>query len=587
MIKLQVVEIQNLASKLNTFRLVQLEIARKHSKNAFDRIVNAPSLLIILIGSIATASTFEVALNTNTLWAAFITLGIQTIAIIFFFIEPKVDHITTRLLLLSYLVFYAIIMFTQTDGSPFPLYWVFTFILFAFVGSGGAESFVWIGAHFSILLGGIARHEVFYEPKLGSSEIRIFIYGYALVTAFAFMLDYAAKLTAKRAYEQNRELEETNARYDVILNSIGDGLIATDARGIVEFANKEACSLLKINRQDIVGQPLTAVVLAKNMDGELIPHKERIITKVLATGKSISLSASSKQKQMFMQGNGEEFLVGMIVSPVKVLGQLRGAIMLFHDISIDDQIDRAKSEFVSLASHQLRTPLNVVSWYVEKMLSERKGPLNDKQKEYLSEVATNNERMIRLVSDLLNVSRVELGRVKLKYERVDLNNLITPLVKEIEPIIEQKNLVLSQEIEIENGIFERSDESVITVIIQNLLSNAIKYTKDHGSITLRVQEKFDGIPLPEHLWDRAIPSHPGVFISVKDSGIGIPKDQQAKIFSKLFRADNVQSLDVSGTGLGLYVTQSFAEALGGSIWFESIEDVGTTFYAFLPYESGK
>ena len=244
-------------------------------------------------------------------------------------------------------------------------------------------------------------------------------------------------------------------------------------------------------------------------------------------------------------------------------------------------MDRAKSEFVSLASHQLRTPLNVVSWYLEKLLSKRKGALNEKQEEYLHEVSTNNDRMIRLVSDLLNVSRVELGRVKLKNEQVDIRPIAKVLIKEIEPLAEQKQINFSNNIQISDGIFKQSDESIVTVIVQNLLSNAIKYTPAHGTVTTRLTDSLSSSSFAEKLEDKS-----GVLISVQDSGIGIPKDQQDKIFSKLFRAANVQSLDVSGTGLGLYVTQSFVEALDGMIWFESSEGRGTTFYVFLPYTRG-
>lgn len=587
MVKLTIVEIRDLAKKINTFRLVQVEITRMHNKSVFDRVFNIPNMLVILIGGIAGVSTIEIALNTGTLWAAFITLGIQAIAMAFFFLEPKFDSITTRLLLFSYLIFYILIMFTQDNGGAFPLYWVFSYVLFIFVCSSGIESFLWIGAQFAILLGGIIRHELYYEPKIGMNSIRMFIYTYAVVAGFSFLLDYASKLATDRAHAQNKELEDTNARYDVILNSVGDGLIATDTKGTVEFVNKEACNLLKINRHDLIGQPLTAVVLAKNESGDLIPHRERLLTGVLASGEAITINQASKTKQKLVRGDGSDFLVGMVISPVKVVGQMRGAIMLFHDMSLEDQIDRTKSEFVSLASHQLRTPLNVVSWYVEKLLSERKGPLNERQKNYLNEVGTNNERMIRLVSDLLNVSRVELGRVKIKYEKINILSLVAPLIKEIEPITIQKNLKLETHIDVANGVFERSDESLVTIIVQNLLSNAIKYTPDGGTINLTLQEKIGTIKIPEQLTDREILAHNGVFLSVMDSGIGIPKEQHSQIFSKLFRADNVQALDVSGTGLGLYVTQSFVEALGGSIWFDSEQGVGTTFYVFLPYEGGK
>jgi len=575
-------EFRGLAKKINTFRLIQLEASKSSPNKKVSKYLNVSTLSILAISAVATLSTVEIAIHTNTLWAAIITLGIQAIAVSFFFIEPKYDHLTTRLLLVSYLLFYAVVMFTHSGSSPFPLYWVFSYVLFAFVGAGGLEAFIWIGAQFTILMGGILWHQTHHHPQLDAIEIRVFVYGYVLVAGFSFLLDYASKLSTQRVSRQGHELEEANARYDVILNSVGDGLLATDERGIVEFANKEALRLLKLERSDIIGQPVTAVVIAKDASGATIPHKDRLITKVLRTGEVQMLNQTTKVRQTFVCGDNSEFLVGMVASPVQVMGQIRGAIMLFHDMSVEDQIDKAKSEFVSLASHQLRTPLNVVSWYIEKLLSKRKGPLNEKQEEYLSEVSTNNERMIRLVSDLLNVSRVELGRVKTKNQDVDILVVAESLIKEINPLAEQKNIQFTHSINLQNSKLENSDESIVTVIIQNLLSNAIKYTPETGTVDFKLSVTAPA-SIPRTSLSSIEENPSGVYITVVDSGVGIPLDQQSKIFTKLYRASNVQSMDVSGTGLGLYVTQSFVETLGGQIWFTSEENKGTTFYAYLPY----
>jgi signal transduction histidine kinase len=174
--------------------------------------------------------------------------------------------------------------------------------------------------------------------------------------------------------------------------------------------------------------------------------------------------------------------------------------------------------------------------------------------------------------------------VRVKSQRVELFTLIDSLTKEIAPIIEQKHLDFVTHIDDGvKGIFESSDESMVTIIIQNLISNAVKYTQQDGKVSLMVTENISHVTVPEELTDK-FTSHPkGIFLSVRDSGVGIPLNQHDKIFSKLFRAENALDLDVNGTGLGLYITQSFVEALGGYIWFKSIENKGTTFTCFLPY----
>lgn len=577
--------IKGLGDKLNAFRLIQVEIDNSHSSRG-AKVLNVSNVGLLLIAAVATISTVDIALSTNRLWVALITLGVQTIAMLGFFIEPKLDAITVRLLLTSYLAFYVVVLFFSNGSVIMPPYWSLSFILFTFVAAGGKEAFVWSFFHAGVMAVSVYKYRT--EPFAPSTnELRLFGYVYLLTLGFSFLLDYATKLTSKRAFNQNKRLEETNARYDIILNSVGDGLVATDERGIIEFANTRALELLKMTRQQLLGQPLTAVIISKDSSGRFVPHHERPITKVLNQGETVTLNQTSKERYYFVRGDGEEFPVGMICSPVKVLNQIRGSIMLFHDISVEDQIDRAKSEFVSLASHQLRTPLNVITWYVEKLLSKRKGSLNISQESYLAEIKNNSGRMIRLVSDLLNVSRVELGRIKVKFEPVNLNTLIEPLIKEIEPLMIDKKMSMTKDITLPSGgVLEKSDESIVTVIIQNLLSNAVKYTPEGGSIHLFVGEQ-PNIQLPDEVLSTIKANSAGVYISVKDTGIGIPASQQAKIFSKLFRAENVQSLDVSGTGLGLYVTQSFANALGGVIWFNSIEGQGSTFTVFLPYTNTK
>lgn len=574
---------RGVAQKTNTFRLIYTEIIRARSVAEARSFLNASSLSVLVLAVLSTVSTVEMAIRTDMLWASFITLGVQTIAVAFFFIEPKLDGITTRLLLLSYLFFYVMILFFGQGESAFPLYWTYSFALFAFVGAGGAESFVWIAFQFVILLGGVLRHKEALYQNGDSYTIRLFIYTYLLVVGLGFVLEHAAKLALQRANAQTKELEKSNARYNVMLDSVGDGLIAVDEHGLVEFVNSQALQLLGYSKEELVGQPLTAVVMAKDQRGEIIPHANRPITKVLRSGKSIVINQASKERHFFIRKDRSEFVTALVCSPVTISGEVRGALQLFHDMSIEEQLDRSKSEFVSLASHQLRTPLNVISWYVEKLLSKKKGDLNIAQSGYLNEVRVNTERMIRLVADLLNVTRVELGRVKLKYEVVDLTTLIPELIKEIAPLLEQKKLTFSSNVVLPNGgTFTNSDQSVVTVIIQNLLSNAVKYTPDFGSITMTASETFSGA-IPNEAKEIVEAHSSGVFISVRDSGIGIPASQQEKIFSKLFRADNVTNLDVSGTGLGLYVTQSFAEALGGTIWFESEESKGSTFSVFIPY----
>lgn len=251
------------------------------------------------------------------------------------------------------------------------------------------------------------------------------------------------------------------------------------------------------------------------------------------------------------------------------------------DITEEHEIDQAKSEFVSLASHQLRTPLSSINWYSELLLGGDTGKLNKQQYEYISEVDRANTRMVDLINSLLNVSRLELGTFVLEAEDLNLKDCSEQIIKEIKIKSDEKkqqlNVVFKQDTP--NIIF---DKKYLEMLYQNLLSNAVKYTPEKGKIDLIVEpvksgDVVDGYKIPKS----------GVVITVADNGYGIPKNQQGQIMTKLFRADNALDKDADGTGLGLYIIKSVIDHSNGNLWFKSIEDKGTTFHAYLPLETVK
>jgi signal transduction histidine kinase len=227
-------------------------------------------------------------------------------------------------------------------------------------------------------------------------------------------------------------------------------------------------------------------------------------------------------------------------------------------------LDLAKDEFVSIASHQLRTPLTALKGYTGMLIDGDAGPLNDKQREYLTEIKNANDRMINLITALLNVSRVDLGVFIVEPEQVNLENIAEGALKDLELNINEKKLLVNKSFEKDLPPI-RADLNIIRMIFQNLFSNAVKYTPPAGSITLTIKRDKSNI-----------------LISVADTGYGIPKNSQSKIFTKMFRADNARVKDPDGTGLGLYIIKETIEKTGGKIWFESTENKGSTFYVAIP-----
>jgi two-component system sensor histidine kinase VicK len=230
------------------------------------------------------------------------------------------------------------------------------------------------------------------------------------------------------------------------------------------------------------------------------------------------------------------------------------------DITEQKQLDKSKTEFVSLASHQLRTPVSTVKWYMEALLSGDLGELSEKQRDYMERIYEVNKNMIDLVDALLNISRIEVGSLKVDLKPVNVVELTESVLVELSSQIEEKNLNIVKQYG-DNLKDIKSDPKLLRIVIQNLLSNAVKYTLPGGSVTIRFKDSF---------FEKSI--------VISDSGVGIPQSEQEKIFTKMFRASNVRSLEGSqGTGLGLYLVKSMIKAIGGSIEFASEENKGSTF----------
>lgn len=235
-----------------------------------------------------------------------------------------------------------------------------------------------------------------------------------------------------------------------------------------------------------------------------------------------------------------------------------------RDITFEKEVDRVKSEFVSLASHQLRTPLAAINWFSEMLLDGDAGKLTKKQKEYVEEVHVGNRRMVELVNALLNTSRLDLGTFLIEPVPTDLAKMSQDVVKELQPMIKTKKIDVVEEYQNTVPLID-VDQKLMRIVFQNYLSNALKYTPEEGHVEIRLSTEGDKVRL-----------------AVKDTGYGVPAKQADKIFTRLFRADNVLQKDVEGTGLGLYIVKSIMDQSGGKAWFESVENKGSTFYVELP-----
>ncbi len=306
-----------------------------------------------------------------------------------------------------------------------------------------------------------------------------------------------------------------------------------------EVADQDFFGLLAVEEGDTKTLPLLRSKVERNIP---ISRQEIQVRTLADTTRWVQLSIFMLESK---QPLGHQRLVSLV------------------DMTEAKEIDRIKTDFVSLASHQLRTPLTAIKWHIDLLLTSKTITLPEDIKQYLLKIYQGNQRMIDLVSTLLNVSRIEMGTVPVEFKHVSLATLTQDVLDEVEKQAQEKQLNIDADLAGARDAY--TDPNLLRIAIQNLLTNAIRYTNAGGRISISVQSGASGHQ-----------------ILVADSGVGIPPEAYGKLFSKMYRAENAKRLESKGTGLGLYMTKAFVETIGGTIDFTSAIGKGTTFTIHLP-----
>lgn len=367
------------------------------------------------------------------------------------------------------------------------------------------------------------------------------------------------RTSSNKLIEQNVELEKERVKVNAMLENIGDGVVGIDNGGKVNFVNDQALKFFGYNEEELLGNFFVHTVALIDDRGNEIEIKHRPVhTALLSKQKVIENKYSYRIK------NSQVVPVAITATPIVFHDVVIGGVIVFRDIRKEREIDRMKTEFISLASHQLRTPLSAMKWFSELLLDGDVGELPEEQRDIVNNIYQSNERMIQLVNTLLNISRIESGRIIIEPEPTDLVKLINEVVLEATPRLNQKKqkLVISTH---QNLPLINIDPKLIRHVYLNLITNASKYSPDGGEIIIVLSKTGNEI-----------------VSQVSDHGFGIPKDQQEKVFTKFFRADNVAKKETDGTGLGLYLTKAIVDSSGGKIWFDSEEGKGSTFWFIIP-----
>lgn len=360
----------------------------------------------------------------------------------------------------------------------------------------------------------------------------------------------------------NHKVTEEKVRAEGILRylrSIGEGVYATDRNGTIVFCNATAAEMVGRTPEDVMGEESRVVfrfcIGTDDKTCDFIPFYEAIKIK-----KSLPFSSKT-----FLLGKNHPIPVSGTLSPIIEVKHIAGAIVVFQDITERYELEQMKDRFLSVAAHQLRTPLGSMRWSMELLENGDLGKLPKQAKEAIGELHKNSDRMMVLVNDLLKVSRIDQGKIKDPPEETDLGEILSEVAKTLDGEAQKKGIRISLDIPkkalpkitvVKKHIFEA---------VENLISNAIRYGKEKGEVIGKVGVEKDHLVL-----------------SVTDDGIGIPKEDQPKIFAKFFRASNAVRSFTDGSGLGLSVVKSYVEENNGEISFESKEGVGTTFTMKFP-----
>ena len=361
---------------------------------------------------------------------------------------------------------------------------------------------------------------------------------------------------------EKENLKQENIKDAAIFASIGEGLIVTDKSGKILMVNDAFEKLTGWSRSDVTGKDMIEVVPKYDEHNELIPKEKRSLTKVLA-GKTRKGNVSTlTTTHYYMRRDKTKLFIIGTVTPIIINGTVTGAVQVFRDVSVEKEIDKMKDEFVSIASHELRTPLTAIDGITSMLRDGEYGEISDNLKQPLADINSSSERLIHLVNDLLNLSRMQVGRQKYTLSTFEISDRIQEVAGLFEALAKEKGIRLTVDVLVKAKV--HADAGKVQQLCNNLLSNALKFT-DKGTITLTTKDAGDKIE---------------VYIS--DTGISISKEDQPKLFGKFQQLTTAQGRP-PGTGLGLHISREIARKMGGDVWLEKSEaGKGSTFVFSLP-----
>lgn len=402
----------------------------------------------------------------------------------------------------------------------------------------------------------------------------------ARLTLFAPLvtLAVAASRAPASPNEQTAAIQPEHDRLEAVLDATNDAILMVDTAGLLVIVTQQFERFTGIPRYEVLGQPLD--VLAQRIEAQPgLPEELAGILRALAENHTESLSSEIEVDQP-----QHRILVWYSLPVHGQSGVLLGRMFAFRDVIREREVDRLKTEFITLVSHELRTPLTSVKGFSDLILESSKEALPPEVREYLEIIALNADRLVTLINDIIDITRIETDRVDISPQLCSLPDVIMRVSATLQPMIQARRHRLTIDVAPDLPPIW-ADPARMEQIISNLLSNAVKYTLQPGEITVcaRYVESLDALPETARR-DQILPC---TLVSMRDSGLGIAFVDQPHLFKPFYRANNDVARLVGGTGLGLMIVKSFVEMQGGQVWFESEPGEGSTFYFTAPVVESK
>ena len=357
----------------------------------------------------------------------------------------------------------------------------------------------------------------------------------------------------ERIEETQDAMESERNRLDSVLSHMTDGVIATDRRGKVTSINEMAMTLLNVKGEEVIGESILEL---------LGIEEDYTLRKLLEKPDEMLIHRENPYR-------GTVILRTDFAMIRRESGFISGLVAVMHDVTEQEKTEQERREFVSNVSHELRTPLTSMRSYIEA-LSE--GAWKDEKiaPNFLKVTLDETDRMIRMINDLLDLSRMDSQQSNLQLDYININELVSFVLDRFDMIMNNEEKGKKYRIRrdfTQRELWAEVDPDKIIQVIDNIMNNAIKYSPDGGTITVHLSE-----------------THNNILLSITDQGLGIPKKDLQKVFDRFYRVDKARARKQGGTGLGLAITKEVIKAHGGTIWVESQEGRGSTFYITLPYE---